>query len=53
MVFVIVEHVLLAIAWSLNRAISDRPWWVRVALAKADYESKQAMKREVRNRKRE
>lgn len=47
MAFVIVEHVLLALAWAINKAISDRPWWVRVALAKADYESRQAMKREV------
>lgn len=47
MEFVIVEHVLLAIAWALNKGIPDRPWWVRVALAKADYESRQAVKREV------
>lgn len=45
--FVIVEHILLAIAWALNKGIPDRPWAVRVALAKADYESRQAVKREV------
>lgn len=45
--FVIFEHVLLAIAWALNKGIPDRPWWVRIALAKADYESRQAVKREV------
>lgn len=45
--FVVVEHLLLAIAWAINKAIPDRPWWVRVALAKADYESRQAVKREV------
>lgn len=45
--FVIVEHVLLIIAWALNKGIPDRPWAVRVALAKADYESRQAVKREV------
>lgn len=49
MVFVIVEHILLAIAWALNTAIPDKPWWIRVALAKADYESRQAVKREVKN----
>lgn len=46
--FILVEHALLAIAWALNKAIPDRPWWVRVALAKADYESRQAVKREVK-----
>lgn len=45
--FVIVEHILLAVAWALNKGIPDRPWWVRVALAKANYESRQAVKREV------
>lgn len=49
--FVIVEHVLLAVAWALNKGIPDRPWWVRVALAKADYESRQAVKREVNIRR--
>lgn len=47
MEFVLVEHLLLAIAWALNKGIPDRPYWVRVALAKADYESRQAVKREV------
>lgn len=47
--FVIVEHILLAIAWALNKGIPDRPWWVRVALAKADFESRQAVKREVKS----
>lgn len=49
--FVIVEHILLAIAWALNKGIPDRPWWVRVALAKADFESRQAVKREVKNQR--
>lgn len=49
--FVVVEHILLAIAWALNKGIPDRPWWVRIALAKADYESRQAVKREVLGRK--
>lgn len=46
--FVVVEHFMLGIAWAINKAIPDRPWWVRVALAKADYESRQAVKREVK-----
>ncbi|XP_037040102.1 anoctamin-10 isoform X2 [Bradysia coprophila] len=48
MAFVVGEHILLGVAWAINKAIPDRPWWVRVALAKADYESRQAMKREVK-----
>lgn len=48
--FVIAEHLLLGIAWALNKAIPDRPWSIRVALAKADYESRQAVKREVKIR---
>lgn len=48
--FVVVEHLMLGIAWAINKAIPDRPWWVRVALAKADYESRQAVKREVNQR---
>lgn len=47
MEFFAVEHLLLIVAWALNRGIPDRPWWVRVALAKADHESRQAVKREV------
>ncbi|XP_031623268.1 anoctamin-10 [Contarinia nasturtii] len=46
MEFVVVEHILLAVAWALNKGIPDRPLWVRIALAKADYESRQAVKRE-------
>lgn len=49
--FVIVEHLLLAAAWALNKAIPDRPWWVRIALAKADFESRQAVKREVNSQR--
>lgn len=51
MVFVVVEHLMLAIAWAINKAIPDRPWWVRVALAKCDFESRQAVKREVNSRR--
>lgn len=47
-----VEHLMLGIAWAINKAIPDRPWWVRVALAKADYDSRQAVKREVNRRAR-
>lgn len=43
------EHFLLLVAWLIHKAIPDRPTTVRLALAKADYESKQALKREVRN----
>lgn len=46
--FVILEHVLLIVIWCIHRLIPDRPHWVRVALAKSDYQSQQALKREVR-----
>lgn len=45
--FVILEHVLLGIRYLLHIAISDKPEWVRVALAKSNCESKQALKFEV------
>lgn len=48
--FVAAEHLILALAVAINRAIPDQPLWVRVALAKADYESRQAVKREVAER---
>lgn len=43
------EHFLLVVAWLIHKAIPDRPRSVRIALARADYESKQALKREVLN----
>ncbi|XP_044267516.1 anoctamin-10 isoform X1 [Tribolium madens] len=42
--FVFLEHVLLGIRYLLHITISDKPEWVRVALAKKNYESKQALK---------
>jgi Calcium-activated chloride channel len=45
--FVMLEHFLLLLAWLIHKAIPDRPSSVRIALARADYESKQALKREV------
>lgn len=44
LVFVFLEHVLLGIRYLLHITISDKPEWVRVALAKRNYESKQALK---------
>ncbi|KAL9707566.1 hypothetical protein quinque_011084 [Culex quinquefasciatus] len=44
--FLVIEHVLLGLTWFIYKAIPDTPLWVRVALAKADYESRQALKRE-------
>lgn len=41
------EHLLLLTAWIIHKAIPDRPKSVRIALARSDYESKQALKREV------
>lgn len=44
---VALEHFLLLLAWIIHKAIPDRPSWVRIALARNDYESKLALKREV------
>ncbi|XP_055642087.1 anoctamin-10 isoform X2 [Toxorhynchites rutilus septentrionalis] len=44
--FLVIEHILLGLTWFIYKAIPDTPQWVRVALAKADYESRQALKRE-------
>ncbi|XP_058824680.1 anoctamin-10 isoform X2 [Topomyia yanbarensis] len=44
--FLVIEHVLLGLTWFIYKAIPDTPLWVRVALARADYESRQALKRE-------
>jgi anoctamin-10 len=47
--FVMLEHFLLLVAWLIHTAIPDRPSSVRIALARADYESRAALKREVFN----
>lgn len=50
MFFVLLEHLLLGVRYLLHIAIADKSEWVRVALAKRNYESKQALKFEVSNR---
>ncbi|XP_041778401.1 anoctamin-10 isoform X2 [Anopheles merus] len=50
--FLIIEHVLLGLTWFIYKAIPDTPHWVRVALAKAEHESRQALKRENAQRSR-
>jgi anoctamin-10 len=45
--FVFLEHLLLGVRYLLHITISDKPEWVRVALAKKNYDSKQALKFEV------
>lgn len=47
LLFVLLEHFLLGIRYVLHKGIPDRPQWVRVQLAKANFESKQALKHEV------
>lgn len=44
LLFILLEHFLLGIRFLLHIAISDKPEWVRVALAKRSYLSKQALK---------
>lgn len=46
LLFVFLEHVLLAVRYLLHITIADKPEWVRVALARHYYESKQALKKE-------
>ena len=45
--WVVVEHLLMAVRYVLHQAIPDKPEWVRVALAKLNYQSKQALRKEV------
>lgn len=47
LLFVLLEHVLIGVRYLLHIAIPERPEWVRVALAKKNYESRQALKFEV------
>lgn len=49
LVFVAVEHLLLGIVWMIHKLTPDKPPEVRMALARANYESQQALKREVHN----
>lgn len=47
LLFVLLEHVLIGVRYLLHIAIPEKPEWVRVALAKKNYESRQALKFEV------
>ncbi|XP_067003378.1 anoctamin-10 isoform X2 [Anabrus simplex] len=51
--FVFLEHLLLVIRHILHKVIPDKPEWVRIALAKNNYQSKQALKNErmLKNRR--
>ncbi|XP_044750603.1 anoctamin-10 isoform X2 [Coccinella septempunctata] len=51
--FIVLEHILLGVRYVLHISIGDKPEWVRVALAKQNYESRQALKheREQRNKR--
>ncbi|XP_069698153.1 anoctamin-10 isoform X2 [Periplaneta americana] len=53
LLFVILEHMLLAMRHILHLVIPDRPEWVRVALARINHLSKQALKNErmLKNRR--
>ncbi|KAL1123938.1 hypothetical protein AAG570_001708 [Ranatra chinensis] len=45
--FVLLEHALLGLKQVLHYAIPDKPEWVRIALARSNHLSKQALKRQV------
>lgn len=47
LMFVVLEHILLGIRYVLHKGIPDKPEWVRVQLAKKNFESRQALKHEV------
>lgn len=47
LMFVIIEHFLLAIKTGLRELIPDVPAWVKIALARLEYQSRQALKNEV------
>ncbi|KAK6174389.1 hypothetical protein SNE40_017675 [Patella caerulea] len=56
LIFVIVEHVVLAIKGAVAYFIPDMPKWVQIELAREDYQSKQALQKErlqAANRKRQ
>ena len=45
--FVIIEHFMLALKFALRQLIPDVPAWVKVSLACLEYRSRQALKNEV------
>lgn len=47
LLFVLLEHLLLGLRYLLHITIPEKPEWVRIALARKNYESKQALKFEV------
>lgn len=50
LMFVFLEHFLLGLRYLLHITIPEKPEWVRIALARKNYESKQALKFEVSRR---
>lgn len=44
--WMVVEHLLMGVRYVLHQAIPDKPEWVRVALAKLNYQSKLALRKE-------
>ncbi|KAF5303166.1 hypothetical protein FQA39_LY10079 [Lamprigera yunnana] len=52
LIFVALEHILLGLRYLIHITIPEKPEWVRVALAKRNHESKQALKREQQQQNR-
>ncbi|CAG7816666.1 unnamed protein product [Allacma fusca] len=46
LLFVVIEHFLLALKLALRTLIPDVPNWVKIALARLEYQSRQALKHE-------
>lgn len=49
LIFVLLEHIILCVKMALMWLVPDEPLWVREALEKINYQSKLALRNEVRN----
>lgn len=49
LIFVLLEHIILCIKMALMWLVPDEPLWVRQALEKINYQSKLALRNEVRS----
>ena len=46
-IFIVIEHILIGITFGLQSVIPNVPYSVKIALARMNYESRQALKHEV------
>jgi anoctamin-10 len=50
LLFVVIEHCLLGLTLALRQLIPDVPYGVKMAMARLEYQSRQALKNEVRTK---